>query len=387
MGEAGDPVERETGDQPITWPWYVRWLAVAYVLSYFVGTVGFLVLGVVAAVLIARHPRLDSGVVVTVAAACACPAACAAFRWWFRSWGQRRWPAAKPVAESNDASDTGRLKASQTTEPSGARYFFLGIGLLCLALGGVGLAIAIPEAIAESRLALRTIPTVGTVIETRITTPDPSRPKYRQTEGLVEYTFGDRSHRQWLRLSMYNNREPGKTLPLWYDPAAEKVAGEPPNPVGCWLWLPPIFFFAVFGLCLSAEMTGLLLKGEPLTSGPPYPDMTPLTRAALLVFGGLGVLAVVVLLFVVFASATLDPPNQTPTDRWHSIQLAIGSNFAAFVILFVVLTGLVVLCVKAIGSHPQMAHNIGRHLLISSGLAMAVIAAVMSLASIGFGFR
>ena len=31
MGEASDPVERETGDQPIIWPWYVRWLAVAYV--------------------------------------------------------------------------------------------------------------------------------------------------------------------------------------------------------------------------------------------------------------------------------------------------------------------------------------------------------------------
>ena len=377
MREAGDPIERETGDQPIIWPWYVRWLAVAYVLSYFVGTVGFLVLGVVAAVLIARHPSLDSEVVVTVAAACACPAACAGFRRWFRSFGQRRWPAAKPDDESDAAPDTGRLKASRTTEPSGPRYFFLGLGLMCLALGGGGLAVCIPEAIAESRLALRPpIQTVGTVIETRGT-------KHPRREGLVEYTVGDRSHRQWLVLFM----ETGETLPLWYDPAAEKVASEPPNPVGCWLRLPPLSFFAVLGLYLSAAMTRLLMKGEPLTTGPPYPDMTPLARSALLVFGGLGVLAVVVLLFVVFAFATVDPPTETPTDRWHSIQFAIESNGGTFAIVFVLLTGLLVLCVKAIGSDPQMARNTGRHLLISSGLAMAVIAIVMSLVAIGFGFR
>ena len=171
--------------------------------------------------------------------------------------------------------------------------------------------------------------------------------KSRKTAGLVEYTFGDRSYRQWLRLFVYNNREPGETLPLWYDPAAEKVAGEPPNPVSCWLRLPPLSFFAVLGLYLSAAMTRLLMKAEPLTNGPPYPDMSPLTRSALLVFGGLGVLAIVVLLFVVFAFATLDPPTRTPTDRWHSIQSAIGSYFAVFVIVFLLLTGLVVLCVKA----------------------------------------
>jgi hypothetical protein len=186
---------------------------------------------------------------------------------------------------------------------------------------------------------------------------------------------------------VYNKREAGGTLPLWYDPAAEKVAGERPNPVSCWVRLPPLSFFAVLGLCLSAAMTRLLLKGEPLTSGPPYPDMGPLTRSALLVFGGLGVVAVVVLSFIVFAFATVAPPSQTATDRWHSIQSAIGTNFTAFVIVFLLLTGLVVLCVKAIGSNPQMAHNTGRHLLISSGLAMALIAVVMSLVVIGCGLR
>ncbi len=129
------------------------------------------------------------------------------------------------------------------------------------------------------------------------------------------------------------------------------------------------------------------MKGELLTSGPPYPDMSPLARSALLVFGGIGVLAVVVLLFVVFAFATAAPPTQTATERWHSIQSAIGSNFAVFVFVFLLLTGLVVLCVKAIGSNPQMAHNTGRHLLISSGLAMALIVVVTSLVVIGCGFR
>jgi hypothetical protein len=384
MGQAVDPVERETGDQPIAWPWYVRWLAVAYVLSYLVGIVTFLVLGVMAAVLAARQPGPDSGVVVTVAAAFACPAACAAFRWWFRSWGQRRWPTAKPDAESDAAPDTGRSKASQSTEPPGSRYFFLGLGLLCLAVGGGGLAVCGPEAIAESRLALwPPIPTVGTVIEIRTTRVR----NHREKEGLVEYTVAGRSHRQWLRLFAFNDREPGQTLPLWYHPAAGEAAGEPPNPVGHWLRLPPLSFFAVLGLILSGAMTRLLLKGEPLKSGPPYPDMSPLTRAAMLICGGLGALTVVALLFVVFAFAPLHLPTQTPADRWHALQCAIGSNRATFAITFLLLTGLLLLCVKAMGSHPQMAHNTGRHLLVSSGLAMAVTAIVMSLVAIGFGFR
>ena len=289
-----------------------------------------------------------------------------------------------PDTASDVAPDAGRLKASRTPRPlHGGRYFFLGMGLLCLALGGVGLAIALPEALAESRLALRTIPTVGTVIETRITTPDSSRPKYRQSEGLVEYTFGARAHRQWIRCSP---RQPGETLPLWYDPAAQAVAGEPPNPVGCWLRLPPLSFFALLGLYLSAVMIRLLLKGKELTTGPPYPDMTPLTRSALLVFGGLGVLALVGLLLVAFAFATVDPPTETPTDRWDAIQFAIGSNGATLAMAFSLLTGLLVLCVKASGSDPQLAHNTGRHVLISSGLAMAAIAGVLSLVVIGFRF-
>jgi hypothetical protein len=244
--------------------------------------------------------------------------------------------------------------------------------------------VCVPEAIVESRLALQPpVPIVGTIIESRLT----GAGKRQKKEGLVEYTVGDRSHRQWLPLFMSNDREPGENLPLWYHPTADQAAREPPKPIGYWLRLPPLSFFAVLGVFLSAAMTRLLLKGEPLKSGPPYPDMSTLTRSALLIFGGLGVLAVVVLLFIVFAFAALDPSTQTATDRYHSIQFAIGSNGGTFVILFSLLTGLLVLCVKAIGSDPQMAHNTGRHLLISAGLAMALIAIVMSLVVIGFGFR
>ena len=97
MGEAGGPVEHAAGGRPVAGPWYVRWLAVAYVLSRVAGPVGFLALGGVAAALAARHGRtLDWGVGAAVAAAWDCPAGCAAFRRWFRRWGRRRWPAAGP---------------------------------------------------------------------------------------------------------------------------------------------------------------------------------------------------------------------------------------------------------------------------------------------------
>jgi hypothetical protein len=56
---------------------------------------GFLVLGGVAAFIIARKGLTSSGLAL-LAAAWACPAACAAFRWWFREWGRRRWPDGKP---------------------------------------------------------------------------------------------------------------------------------------------------------------------------------------------------------------------------------------------------------------------------------------------------
>ena len=102
MDTAGDSVEPAGEERPIAWPWYIRWLAVAHVLSRPAGFLGFLVLAGLAAVRIARRgPEFDAWTVALVAAALACPAAGAVFRWWFTRWGQRHWPA-------DDAAGSGR---------------------------------------------------------------------------------------------------------------------------------------------------------------------------------------------------------------------------------------------------------------------------------------
>lgn len=93
------------GGPPIAWPRYVRWLAVAYVLSLVVGPVGFFVTTCIAAVLYVRSgPAFTVPVVVAIAVAGSFPAGCAAFRWWFRNWGRRRWPEAVSGAANPDAS-------------------------------------------------------------------------------------------------------------------------------------------------------------------------------------------------------------------------------------------------------------------------------------------
>ncbi|CAN5294351.1 hypothetical protein BH10PLA2_BH10PLA2_11110 [soil metagenome] len=93
----------EIDSRPQAWPRYVRVLAVAYVLSRFVGPVGFFLLGGVTAFAIARHGPGVEGAVVA-AAALMCPAGCAIFRWWFRRWGQLRWPEVESEADVSDAS-------------------------------------------------------------------------------------------------------------------------------------------------------------------------------------------------------------------------------------------------------------------------------------------
>jgi hypothetical protein len=91
MAGSGDAVGRD--GRPITWPWYVRWLAAAYALSLLAGPAGFFVLLSVATVLIVRDgPAWDGPAAVAVLAAWVCPLGCAAFRWWFLRWGRRRWP-------------------------------------------------------------------------------------------------------------------------------------------------------------------------------------------------------------------------------------------------------------------------------------------------------
>lgn len=103
MAKADGPIADETaigGGSPIAWPWYVRWLAVAYVFSILVGAAGFVVMLCVAGYLMALDgPAWDGPAIVAFAAAGACPLACAAYRWWFRSWGRRHWPNAEPEGQ------------------------------------------------------------------------------------------------------------------------------------------------------------------------------------------------------------------------------------------------------------------------------------------------
>src|SRR4051812_5061392 len=77
------------------WPRYVRLMAVAYVASFVVGLVGFLLLGGLAAAMIAGE-GFRPEVVAVLAAAIACPTLCFAYRRWCRAWGRRRWPDGKP---------------------------------------------------------------------------------------------------------------------------------------------------------------------------------------------------------------------------------------------------------------------------------------------------
>jgi hypothetical protein len=154
-------------------------------------------------------------------------------------------------------------KGSRTTGNSG-KYLFLIVGLLLLAFGGGSMAVLLPGAVAESRLAARSIPTVGTVVETRLARVERTKRKVRwvwQKEGLVEYTAGDRSQRQWLVLIESSDLAwvqvggIGETLPLWYDPATDAVTMEAPHPGRSWLEVAGMALWALVGLvCLALQV-------------------------------------------------------------------------------------------------------------------------------------
>ena len=84
----------EDDSQP-QFPFPVRALAVAHVLSLVVGPIGLIVLGGIGCVLYARRREVDDGILMLWATGVACPGACALYRRWFVNWGRRNWPDGK----------------------------------------------------------------------------------------------------------------------------------------------------------------------------------------------------------------------------------------------------------------------------------------------------
>jgi hypothetical protein len=115
--------------------------------------------------------------------------------------------------------------------------------------------------------------------------------------------------------------------------------------------------------------------------------MHPSNRLALLLFAGAGVVAVVGGMLVASAFATLGPPPQTPATRLASLQAAVGSNPGAALLGYLILTALLVLCVKAAVGHPKMHHHTGQHLAVAAGLAATIMVVVMAVVAFGVGFR
>jgi uncharacterized membrane protein YbhN (UPF0104 family) len=103
-GEPLPPPLLEGGarDSPPKFPLAVRILAVAYVVSWIVGPVGFFLLSGVGSFLWERRRQVDGLVLSLWLGGVLCLSLCAAFRWWFRRWGRRRWP----DVEAGAGSDT-----------------------------------------------------------------------------------------------------------------------------------------------------------------------------------------------------------------------------------------------------------------------------------------
>ena len=83
--------EAANGDPP-KYPFVVRALAVAFVLSRIVQPVGFVLLGVAAAVVYGLRHEIDGLVLGLALGAAGCAILCPAFRWWFRRWGRSHYP-------------------------------------------------------------------------------------------------------------------------------------------------------------------------------------------------------------------------------------------------------------------------------------------------------
>jgi hypothetical protein len=81
------------GDRP-AWPWYIRVLAVCYVLSYALQWLAFVGLTGTAAFLYARGHRLDSLVLGLAFSSLGCVLLCIVVRRRFVRWGRKNYPPA-----------------------------------------------------------------------------------------------------------------------------------------------------------------------------------------------------------------------------------------------------------------------------------------------------
>lgn len=67
-----------------------------WVLSQWLGPLGFVVLSSIASLLYVMGRGVNTLVIAFAVAALAWPALCAAYRWWFVQWGRRNWPHGRP---------------------------------------------------------------------------------------------------------------------------------------------------------------------------------------------------------------------------------------------------------------------------------------------------
>lgn len=82
--------------EPPDYPWWVRVLAVAHVISRVFGPLGYIFLTGMAAFRWVQVRQFDEKVVELGVAGLACPVLCAAFRRRFEIYGRSRWPEGTP---------------------------------------------------------------------------------------------------------------------------------------------------------------------------------------------------------------------------------------------------------------------------------------------------
>ena len=91
-GDESQPEPPGGGEEQPRFPRYVRVLAVAYVLSFAVQPIGFLLLTGTATFLYGRRREIDGWVLGLGLGGGVLMVLCSVFRWWFPRWGRKHWP-------------------------------------------------------------------------------------------------------------------------------------------------------------------------------------------------------------------------------------------------------------------------------------------------------